>query len=418
MRTGGAPRRAAVALLGGAALVAAALGGCDGSGGRVDASATPTSRAAPAPSSTLGRTPAPAAPTTAAATTTTTAVVLPPGPRSITLAFAGDLLPHGPINNQAAANGRASGRPYDYRPMLAPLTPTLQRADVAICHMEVPVHPPGQAVTTYPSFGAPPELVDAVKAVGYDGCSTASNHSLDRGFAGITATLDRFDGNQLLHAGTARSQRESVTAATYVVGGVRIAHLSYAYGFNGYRLPAGAPWAANPIDPARIRRDARRVRSHGADLVIVSLHWGTEYDSRPSSYQRQVASEILPSPDIDLVVGHHAHVVQPIGSVGGKFVIWGLGNQLANQRQVPRSDGLTVLARAVLGWDLKWHVIGVEAVPTWIEPGSFRVLPVVPTLRDPALPAWERDELRRSYDRTVSTVRREGTAGVTVARRS
>ena len=299
--------------------------------------------------------------------------------------------------------------------MLAPMAPIIGGADVAICHLEVPVHPPGQAITTYPSFGAPPELVDGAKAVGYDGCSNASNHSLDRGRAGIAATLDRFDQLGLRHAGTARSVEEGAVITVYDVDGVRVAHLSYAYGFNGYPIPAEAPWAVNQIDPARIRGDAARARAEGADLVVVSLHWGTEYVHEPSRYQRQAASEILPSPDIDLVVGHHAHVVQPVGQVAGTYVIWGLGNQLANQRQVPRSDGLTAVATAQRDEDGRWSVRGVEAVPTWIEPGSFRVLPVVPTLADPAISAALRADLSASYDRTAAVVTGAGTPGVTLA---
>ncbi|MBX3284443.1 MAG: CapA family protein [Actinobacteria bacterium] len=401
------------ARLGWAGLVLALAASCSSGAGGASGSTSTTASAGPRaerPSSTTTSTT-----TSTTSTTSTTTTTLPPGPTRITLAFAGDLLPHGPVNDRAAANGRATGVPFDYAPMLAPMAPIVGSADVAICHLEVPVHPPGEAITTYPSFGAPPELVDGAKAAGYDGCSNASNHSLDRGRAGIAATLDRFDQLGLHHAGTARTAEEGATTTVYDVDGIRIAHLSYAYGFNGYRIPADAPWAVNQIDPARIRADAARARAEGADLVVVSLHWGTEYVHEPSAYQRQVASEVLPSPDIDLVVGHHAHVVQPIGQVGGTYVVWGMGNQLANQRQVPRSDGLTVVATAELGWDLRWHVTGIEAVPTWVEAGSFRVLPVVRTLADPATSGALRAELSASYDRTAAVLAREPTAGVTLA---
>ncbi len=352
--------------------------------------------------------------TTAAPATTTTA---PPGPAAITLAFAGDLLPHQPLNDQAAAYGRAVGKPYDFAPMLAPMAPILGAADAAICHMEVPLAPPGEAISSYPSFGAPAELVDGIAAAGYDGCSTASNHSLDRGRAGIATLLDRFDERHLRHAGTARVPEEGGgVATTYDIQGVQVAHLSYAYDFNGYRIPADAPWAVNQIDPARIRSDAATARAAGADLVVVSLHWGTEYESAPSAYQRDVAQQVLPSPDIDLVIGHHAHVVQPIELVEGTYVVWGLGNQLSNQTQDVRRDGLTVVVRAVPG-EGRWTVTGVEAVPTWVDLPSFRVLPVVPTLNDPATPPGLRDQLAASYDRTAAVVAGPATPGVALAPR-
>lgn len=379
--------------------------------------ATPSTATGSASSSTLpadGATAvsgATATSTTEAPSTTTTV----PGPSAITLAFAGDLLPHMPLVDQAAAYGDTVGRPYDFAPMLAPMAPILEAADVAICHMEVPLAPPGEAVTSYPSFGAPPEIVEGIRSAGYDGCSTASNHSLDRGRAGLKHLLDRFDQQQLRHAGTARVPAEGGGVATvYDVQGVRVAHLSYSYDFNGYKIPADAPWSVNQIDPARIAGDAATARAGGADLVVVSLHWGDEYRHDPSADQRSVADQLLPSPDIDLIIGHHAHVVQPIEVVDGTYVVWGLGNQLSNQTQDPRRDGLTVVVSAGRTGD-GWGVSSIEAVPTFVELGSFRVLPVVATLADPSTPAALRADLSASYDRTHEVLAAPGTSGLALA---
>lgn len=372
-----------------------------GSGGGTSASGQPGSSAGPASGS---------AAETPAETTTTE----PDGPAEITLAFAGDLLPHSPVNTQAQQYGAESGLPYDFAPMFAPMAPVLGPADLAICHMEVVVAPPGEGVSTYPSFGAPAELVDGVASAGYDGCSNASNHSLDRGQAGIAATLERFDQLGLRHAGIARTAEEASVITTYDVDGMQVAHLSYAYDFNGYAVPADAPWAVDQIDPDRIRADAAEARAAGAELVVVSLHWGNEYDAEPSAYQRDIAGQILPSPDIDLVIGHHAHVVQPIEAVAGTYVVWGLGNQLSNQSEQPRRDGLTVVVRAERD-AARWKVSAVEAVPTWVDLATFRVLPVVATLADPTTPPGLRDELSGSYDRTVATVTGPATPGVSVA---
>ncbi|MGI8754911.1 MAG: CapA family protein [Acidimicrobiales bacterium] len=337
------------------------------------------------------------------------------GPDAITLAFAGDLLPHTPLTAQAARYGSTTAKRFDFDPMLAPMKPIISGADVAICHMETPVAPDQNRLSGYPAFGGPVELVDAAKNAGYDGCSNGSNHSLDRGQEGIAATLARFDQDGLHHAGTARSAQEAATTTVYDVKGVKVAHLSYAYGFNGYRLPANAPWAANQIDVGRIKVAAAKARAEGADLVVLSVHWGNEYQSDPSRDQRDVAMALLPSPDIDLIIGCHAHVVQPIDQVGGTFVVWGMGNQLANQQEVPKVDGLTAIATARRGPDGKWKVAGVEAVPTWVEGGTFRVLPAVPTLADPAIPTGLRAALSASYDRTAATVLRNHTPGVSVA---
>lgn len=390
-----------------ALVLGAALVGCARAASDADPAVPTTGRAT---TSTTTSTSTTSTTTTAPATTTTTA---PPGPAAITLAFAGDLLPHTPIDAVARANGRATGAAYDFGPMLAPMAPVLGRADLAICHLEVPVAPTPAQVSGYPSFGAPPELVDAAAAAGYDGCSTVSNHALDKGRAGIAATLGRFDAAHLGHAGSARTAEEAARIQVYDVHGVRVAHLAYAYGFNGYPIPRDAPWAVAQIDPDRIRADAHRAREAGADLVVVSLHFGTEYDQRPSAYQRDVAGRILPSPDIDLIVGHHAHVVQPVELVGGTYVAWGLGNQLANQPQAPRRDGLTILPRAQPGLDGRWHITGIEAVPTYQDVSGFHVLPVVATAADGRTGPALRAELRASYERTARVVGRA--PGVTIA---
>lgn len=326
----------------------------------------------------------------------------------ITLAFAGDLLPHMPLNRAAATFGRAVGRPYDYAPMLAPLQPIVGGADLALCHLEVPIAPSPDRVRGYPVFGAPPELVAGVASAGYDGCSTASNHTLDQGLDGIKATLDTFDVAHLGHTGSARSAQEAATPRIYSVKGVKVASLSYAYGFNGYRLPAGAPWAANQIDPNRILADAHAARAAGARLVVVSLHWGTENLHAPNAEQRALAPVLTASPDIDVLIGHHAHVVQPIEWINGKPVVFGLGNQLSNQTRTEQRDGLTVVLTAQPGDGGRYHVTGLKAVPTYMDGLGWRVLPIPQTLADPATAPALRAALRASYDRTMATVQASG----------
>jgi Bacterial capsule synthesis protein PGA_cap len=344
-------------------------------------------------------------------TTTSSTTTTAPPPPPITMAFSGDLLPHAPVVRSAAAAG---GGPLDFGPLLAPMAPIISAADLAICHMETPIAPTPGDVTGYPLFGAPAELASAVQATGYDGCSTASNHSLDKGMAGVQATLDTFDRAGLRHAGTARSPEEAAAITTYEVRGIRVAHLSYAFGFNGLPLPSGAPWAANLIDTARIHADAARARQEGAALVVVSVHWGTEYSASPDSFQEAVAGELLPSDDIDLVIGHHAHVVQPVRKIGATYVVFGLGNELSNQSEPPRRDGLTVVAIASPSFG-RWRFTGLEVVPTWVDiAAGHRVLPVVRTLADPATSPALAADLRASYERTVATVTSGGAPGLDI----
>lgn len=362
----------------------------------------------------VGRVPTTPSSTDAPTTAPTTSAPTTPPPTTAppevtaTLAFGGDLLTHMPLVRVAQGYGAGSGRAYDFGPMLAPMAPVLGGVDAALCHLEVPLVADGQQVTGYPSFHAPRELADAVAAAGYDGCSTASNHSLDGGMDAIGATLGTFDDLGLGHVGTARSPEEDLDPRLYAAGDVVVGHLSYAYGFNGYQPPADAPWAVDAIDPAVIARDAAAARAAGAQLVVVSLHWGSEYQSEPDGYQADTAAAVTAIDDVDLVIGHHAHVVQPVEQVNGRWVVYGLGNQLSNQTQAPRRDGLTVRVTVAGPAGGRMAVRSIEAVPTWVDLSTFEVLPVVATLARPDLSPALRADLEGSLARTSEVVNRRG----------
>ncbi|HEX7135598.1 MAG TPA: CapA family protein [Iamia sp.] len=328
-----------------------------------------------------------------------------------TLAFGGDLLTHMPLVAGAQRYGATTGVPYDFGPMLAPMAPVLGGVDLALCHLEVPLVGEGQQVTGYPSFHAPRELAGAIARSGYDGCSTASNHSLDGGRPAIDATLATFDALGLGHVGTARSPEEDVAPRLYSLDGVVVAHLSYSYGFNGYEPPADAPWVVDRIDPAVIARDAAAARAAGAHLVVVSVHWGTEYQHDPDTFQRDTAAAVTAIGDVDLVVGHHAHVVQPVEQVAGTWVVFGLGNQLSNQDADVKRDGLTVVVTVAGPAGGRLAVRSIEAVPTYVDLGTYEVLPTAATLARPDLDPGLRAELEASQARTMATV---GAAGAQI----
>ena len=158
------------------------------------------------------------------------------------------------------SNDARKGSGYNFAPMFAPTKPYLQGADIAICHLEVPVAPPGTKTSTYPMFGAPAKLVADLGDAGWDGCSTASNHSVDRGFAGIKATLNAFQKADMGHAGTARTKDESTQVQFYdvVEGGrtVKVAHIAYAYGLNGLPVPRGQAVVGERVQRRRRERCA------------------------------------------------------------------------------------------------------------------------------------------------------------------
>lgn len=338
------------------------------------------------------------------------------------MAAAGDLLVHEPLTAQAAADARAAGKSgHDFTQVLAAVRPTISSADLAVCHMEQPLAKPTGPFTGWPYFSAPPELADAAAGAGFDTCSTASNHSLDTGEAGIARTLAALDRVHVRHAGTARTEAEAATPNIINVRGVKVAQLSYTFSFNTIERPAGRPWVANMLDPDAIIAEARRARKLGAEVVLVSLHWGTEYQHEPNDDQLNLAKRLLGAPEIDLIIGHHVHVVQPFEKLGDKWVAYGLGNLTARFDDGSSEDLQDAViprftfTRTAPG---HWRVTKVEVVPTWMEyRPQARVVDLPAALASSGLDAGRRATYRRAYDRISRWVTSRGarSAGLTVA---
>jgi len=302
-----------------------------------------------------------------------------PTRRSFTIAAAGDVMVHSSIARVAEQHAPGWGA-YDFTPMFAPIEPWLSGADLAICQMEMTLSATNSDLSYYPRFMVPHELADAVAAAGYDACSTASNHSVDGGRAGLESTIELLEAAGVATTGTARTPEERFPNL-YEVNGVTVGHLAYSYSTNGIPMPD--PWSVNVIDADAILADAGWAREHGAEFVILSIHWGNEYQVRPTAAQTSLAETLLASPDLDLILGHHVHVVQPIDRIGDKVVV--------------QDDGRFVVA-------------GVQYTPTWVDPLTKEILPVGQSLLDGTGPTAA---LEQSWRRTLERVNLLGVAGVT-----
>ncbi|MFD3436751.1 CapA family protein [Streptomyces sp. NPDC058685] len=310
--------------------------------------------------------------------------------RGFTLVAGGGILPHDAIVRRARADARGDG--YDFRPVLAGVRPVVSDADLAICHLETvfeTAEEQGGDEPGAPAFTSPPQLARDLAAIGYDACSTASDHALAAGAAGVERTLDALDTAGIRHAGTARSATEAHEPAWLKAGGARVAQLSYTYGPPGARLPEAQPWAVALIDEERIVADARAARRAGADVVLVSLHWGTAWQTAPDERQLALAGALTASttagrPDIDVIVGAAAHVPQAYEKVNGIWVVYGTGDQLAGAgagaegvgpdgRRDPRGDRATI-ARFTFAPPARpegrWKVAKAEFVPQWMGVAS------------------------------------------------
>ena len=269
------------------------------------------------------------------------------GSVSVTIAAAGDVLSHAAVTRDAQKN--AGGKGFDFRPMFAEITPLISGADLALCHMETPISQTDTHLTVGGEliFNTPHEMLDGIKSAGYDGCDFASNHTWDQGLDGLKSTRAAFADARLGYAGPNPDPQQPEALARYDVHGITVAHLAYTYtilnsGGPSTETPPGAPWLGAAMWPiqqaAGIIAAAHQARLAGADVVVVSMHWGQEYISTPTKDQTTLAEALLSSSDIDLILGTHVHVVQPCQTLHDKFVFYGLGNSLSNQSSQVNSN--------------------------------------------------------------------------------
>lgn len=313
--------------------------------------------------------------------------------RSFTLNAGGDILLQAAVA-AAGATGLPGTKAYDFVPLLRPIEPWISDADFALCHLESTLSADNTTLlydeSGWPRFSGPYQVAAALAAVGYDACSLASNHAWDRGRAGIAETIEVLDRYAIVHTGTARTPEERLPALLEV-NGVRVALISYSTGTNFRPLPSDAPWVMNVMDTAAILADARWAREQGAEFTIVSLHWGTPYQVRPDAPQEQVAAVLTASPDVDLILGHHTHMVQPITRMNGKLVVYGMGDLLSDIHGGPgrgagAGDGFLIHLTVTEQPGGSFTVDDPAVTPIWVDPATLRVLPIDHTLANGADP--------------------------------
>ena len=232
--------------------------------------------------------------------------------------------------------------------------------------------------------------------MGFDACTTASNHAVDQGFEGLARTAELLeaqrrrarrhlpDGSRAPAAGDPDHRRRG---ADRLVAGT--------YGLNGFPLPEGSQWSVSMWDARNLLDQAERARQAGADIVVVHLHGGDEYVHLPERRAGRAGPRLTASPAVDLVLGEHAHVVQPITRVNGKWVVYGMGNMIAQQRPRPAAylRGHPVRFEFRERRDGRFRVSEAAYVPTYwnrvLAAGNpIRIQRVVAGARERAAATW------------------------------
>jgi poly-gamma-glutamate capsule biosynthesis protein CapA/YwtB (metallophosphatase superfamily) len=258
--------------------------------------------------------------------------------KQISLLFIGDIMGH---DTQIWSAENRETHTYNYDDVFRYIKPLISEADIAIANLEVTLA--GPPYKGYPQFSSPADLAVACHKAGIDYLVTANNHAADRGKDGIISTINKLDSLGIPHTGTFLNQacRDSLYPLMISSKGTSIALLNYTFSTNGIRVPE--PVIVNMLDKELITKDIIKARTKKADLIILFLHWGTEYDTIPSGNQTNLAEYFLKM-GVDLVIGSHPHVLQKMvwiknpdtGKEG--IIVYSLGNFITNQRK-PKTDG-------------------------------------------------------------------------------
>lgn len=253
-----------------------------------------------------------------------------PEPISIRITAAGDNLLHNTVSFACALPEGG----YDFHPVYENIKKIIEGSDIAFINQEVMLT--GEA-SAYPNLAAPTENADALIDAGFNVINLATNHTLDKGVSGLETCLETVYARPFdAVLGAFRTEEESTQLCILEKQGIRFGFLSYTYGLNGYRLPSDKQWKIALIDETKIQNDLAAIRPE-CDYLIVSMHWGNEYQTAESSYQNELA-QLLCDGGADLIIGTHPHVLQPMkwleGEDGHKTLCaYSLGNFVSNQHK-------------------------------------------------------------------------------------
>ncbi len=255
---------------------------------------------------------------------------------SIRMLATGDWIAHDAINAAARTDDG-----YDYSAMTTAFRPYFAGSDINFCNLATLAGGEQFGISGYPVFNAPTQWIDGMNKLGCNLYNTGTNHTNDKGQGPITAQADHIDSlpGVLAHAGANRSTEEQNQVRYFEVEGVKFAFVSYSTYSNS---PNPNPYSLNRFTEPLVTTQMREARDQ-ADIVIVSMRWGTEYSSQVNASQDADAQK-LADLGADIILGHGPHVLQPVkrltGQDGRETIVWlSLGNFLNSQLETEALTG-------------------------------------------------------------------------------
>jgi len=310
-----------------------------------------------------------------------------PVTETITLAVMGDFLMHMPV--VYSVRNPDTGR-YEFGAIFEPVRELIGETDYSIANLETRLAGEASGYSGYPRFNCPADLAGEMRRVGLDMFLTANNHSLDCGVEGIINTNRNLAEAGLDYIGTYATAEEKNNPFVKEIRGVRLGIMNYTEHTNGLPVPEDKPYLVNIYEPAQIQKEIALLKDAGADIIIACVHFGTEYGREPDEGQQKKV-DFLFDAGVDVILGNHVHVVQPVliksvvsnGVEKKKLAAFSLGNFISNQRWRYSDSGLLIRLSITKDMDSgEASLTGNDLIPVWVDTylengrNKYRVLPV------------------------------------------
>ena len=296
-----------------------------------------------------------------------------PKNKKMSIVMVGDVLIHESVYKDAY-----DGENYDFSSMFSYIGKYIKDYDLKFCNQESIIGGYELGIGGYPNFNSPDEIGEELVSLGFNMISLANNHAYDKGENAILYSNSFWNTKDVITSGTSSSKEERDNIKVYTKNGIKYAFISYTTSLNGYNLPKGKEYLVNMYEADIAKRDIESIKDK-VDVVIISMHWGVEYDNSPTTKQKEIA-EYLSSLGANLIIGHHPHVVQPIEYINDTLVIYSLGNFISNQLVLGENQAIGLMLGLNINVDDKSKVtftdINYELVYSYsLKSTKFKVVP-------------------------------------------
>lgn len=258
-----------------------------------------------------------------------------PKEKRMSLIAVGDILIHESVYKDAYLRDTDT---YDFHKMFTEIEPIINKYDLKFCNQESTIGGKTLGISGYPSFNSPDEIGDELVNIGFNLISLANNHTLDKGENAALYSNSYWKSKNVITAGSYSNLEERNKVNIYEQNGVKYAFLAYTTISNA---KVKKDYLLNVYSADKAKADIEAVKND-VDVIIVSMHWGVENTNIPTESQKQIA-EYLSSLGVNIVIGHHPHVVQPVQYVNDTLVIYSLGNFISNQLSLRLNNGIGLM---------------------------------------------------------------------------